>query len=115
MNWNAITTTLCALSLGATAYLVASMPREGGDRVAQLETKLAAAEKRADAVESLRAEVRELKERLDRRMADVSQRVAQVSEIASPRVPDGMRAAGAARGDDQASRAVDAAGEPLED
>jgi hypothetical protein len=68
---------LCALSLGATCYVAASMPKGADERVADLEKKLDAAEKRAEAVESLRGEIRELKEKLDRRALDGARRVAE--------------------------------------
>jgi hypothetical protein len=71
MNSNALVVAMSALSLGATCWLVASMPKGDDARVAELETKLAAAEKRADAVESLRVELRTTTERLERRITDV--------------------------------------------
>jgi len=78
MNTNLVVVALCSLSLGATVWLVASQSqqRTADDRVAELEKKLDVAEKRADAAESLRAEVREMKERLDRRLADAEPRAA---------------------------------------
>src|SRR5438552_18598723 len=81
MNTQPIVVALCALSLGATCYLIASTPRGEDARVAELEKKLDAAEKRADAVDGLRAEVHELKDRLDRRAAE-SERI--VAKLAAP-------------------------------
>jgi hypothetical protein len=77
MNSNAVVIALCSLSLGATCYLVASMPKGNDERIAALEAKLDAAEKRAAAVESVRVEVHELTQKVERRMAAVDQRVAE--------------------------------------
>jgi hypothetical protein len=97
MNSQAVIVVLCALSLGATAYLVASTPRAGDDRVADLERRLEAAEKRADAVASLRGEFRDVVDRLDRRVADVARsdapQTVPVPERAAPAGAD----AGAAK------------------
>jgi len=52
-------------------------------RVAELEKRLEAAEKRADAVEALRGDVRQMRETLDRRVADVARRVDAGTVVAS--------------------------------
>jgi hypothetical protein len=106
MNSNAVVIALCSLSLGATCYLVASLPKGADERVADLERKLDAAEKRAAAVESLRTEVREMKEKIDRRAAETPRRVE------APSIPSDLAAApgmAPARADASSS------GKPLED
>lgn len=83
MNTQSLLVVLTALSLGATCYLVASLPKGSDDRVAELERRLEAAEKRADAVEALRDDVRAMRERIDRRVADIAQRVEAAREVSS--------------------------------
>src|SRR5262245_18339291 len=98
MNTNAILVALTSLSLGATCYLVASLPKQmNDDCVADLTKRLDAAEKRADAVEALRGEVRQMREALDRRVADVARRVD--AGVAASNAP-GAAVANAARSDD---------------
>lgn len=102
MNTNAVLVALTSLSLGATVYLVASLPKQGGDdaRIADLVKRLDAAEKRADAIESLRGDVRQMRESLDRRVADVARRVdAGAAAASAPAdVASGKQAAMAAEG-----------------
>ena len=87
MNTNALLVALTSLSLGATCYLVASLPKSSDDgRIADLTKRLDAAEKRADAVEALRGDVRQLREALDRGVADVAHRVNAASSAASSTV-----------------------------
>ena len=96
MNTNAVLVALTSLSLGATCYLVLSLPKSGDDdRVAELTRRLDAAEKRADAVEALRGDVRKLREALDRGVADVAHRVnaAAASAGTSPGSAAGSAAA----------------------
>jgi len=111
MSSNAVVIALCALSLGATCYVAASMPKGNDERIAALEAKLDAAEKRAAAVETVRAEVHELTQKVERRIAD-SGRHADAAQ-------DGGRAAGAMPADAAASRATEGdaspAGKPLDE
>ncbi len=105
MNTNAVVVVLCALSLGATCWVATSMPKPDDGRVAELEKKLEAAEKRADAAEALKTQMREMSERLDRRIGELEQRVAE------PRSTPGVGAAGGG----VAARPVAPDGKPLED
>jgi len=107
MNTNLVVVAMCSLSLGATCWLITSMPKGVDERVAELEKKLDAAEKRADAVVALQAQVREMSERIERRVADVDQRVASTRTAPSPAGDHGAMAA--ARGAD------DASGKPLDE
>jgi len=77
MSSNAVVVVLCVMSLGATCYVAASMPKGNDERIAALEAKLDAAEKRAAAVETVRTEVRELTQKIERRMADVDRHAAE--------------------------------------
>lgn len=69
MASNTVLLAIASLTLGVAAYVAVSLPRTGevagGADVAALEERLRAAEKRADAVEGLRAEVRALRERIE--------------------------------------------------
>jgi hypothetical protein len=59
---------LCAATLCATAYLIATKPPAGDeDRIAELTRRLEAAEKRADSLDSLRAELVRIRQNLERR------------------------------------------------
>ena len=106
MNTNLVVVAMCALSLGATCWLVTSMPKGVDARVAELEKKLEAAEKRADAVEALQAQVREMSERVERRVSDVDRRI--VSARTSPS-PDDLR------GMPDARAAADSSAKPLDE
>lgn len=70
MASNTVLLAIASLTLGVAAYVAVSLPKAGegagGADVAALEERLRAAEKRADAVEGLRAEVRALRERIER-------------------------------------------------
>jgi len=115
MSSNGVVIVLCVLSLGATTYLAASLPWHQPDegRVAALEAKLAAAERRADAVESLRSEVRQLRDRLDRAPRRGAEPDAEEASAAATRVASTMAGAVAPR--DAAIAAVAADGMPMED
>jgi hypothetical protein len=69
MNVNAVLVAVTSLSLGATCYLIASLPRGDDGRITDLERRLDAAERRADAVESLRGEMHEFRTVVERRMS----------------------------------------------
>jgi hypothetical protein len=114
MNTNAVLVALTSMSLGATCYLIASLPKESGDdRVADLTKRLDAAEKRADAVESLRGEVRQMHEALDRRVGDVARRVDAATAAASAPA-DAAAGAQAARGAPGAPRLEDLVADRVE-
>ena len=70
MASNTVLIAIASLTLGVATYVAVSLPRGaegGGDGdTAALEAKLRAAEKRADAVEGLRAEVRALRVQIER-------------------------------------------------
>lgn len=104
MNTNALVVGLTALSLGATCYLIASLPKGNDDRIAELERKLAAAEKRADAIEALRGDVRAMRDRVDRRVEEAGVRVA-AAETNAPSAGSSRAAhdASAATGGDEAA------------
>jgi hypothetical protein len=107
MNTQSLLVGLTALSLGATCYLVASLPKGDDDRIAELERKLEAAEKRADAIEALRGDVRAMRERVDRRVADIAERVSAAEGVSSVGsiVSKGDRSAAAASlGDERSAR-----------
>jgi hypothetical protein len=107
MNTNLVVVAMCALSLGATCWLVTSMPKGVDARVAELEKKLEAAEKRADAVEALQAQMREMSERVERRVSDVDRRI---TSARTPPAPDDPRAVPDAR-----AAAADASTKPIDE
>ncbi len=107
MNTNALVVGLTALSLGATCYLVASLPKGNDERIAELERQLEAAEKRADAIDALRGDVRAMRERVDRRAGDrvIAERASAREDVspAGAAAPTGDRAAAMAAGDGDTS------------
>src|SRR5882724_7056968 len=112
MNTNALVVALCTLSLGATGYVIVSMPRGADPRVAELERRLEAAEQRADTTESLRAEISELVRALNTSHLQldatrVLDRVQASSDL-------GVRVAAASGADAKPADAADPA-KPLED
>jgi hypothetical protein len=106
MSMNIAVVALCALTLGVTCFVAASLPKGGDDRVAELEKKLAAAEARAEAAESMKSQVREMETRLGRRLDDLDRRVA-VSRTAP--------GAAAAPVDGRVEAAAADAGKPFEE
>ena len=75
MSSQAVVVTLCALSFVGTSLVLATVARKDDERVAALQQRLDAAEKRAASVDALRGEVRELRDRIDRRGGEVAGRV----------------------------------------
>jgi len=102
MNTNVLVVALCALSFGATCYLVTAMPKGVDERVAELEKKLAAAEKRADAVESVQREMRETRASIERRLSAVGESAAVPGLTADVVSARGERRADAAAPSDAA-------------
>ena len=85
MSSNGVLIGLVALSVGMSGYvaIAVSGERGDGDRVAQLERELVAANDRAAAVEGLQSEVRKLRTRLEHRMGRLETRVEDEAVAAS--------------------------------